>query len=146
MLRIGFIGLGFMGKGMASNIARGLPPHSSRIIDKLNLYDIDESKCKYISSLHKDKSINVASSIEEIASLSDVICLSLPSEEACKSLIFDDKSGLLKYWKNSENKTIIDHGTFSNSFVTTNHHKCKLLGVEYMDAPVSGGPGKYLYL
>ena len=41
---------------------------------------------------------------------------------------------------NNKNKIVLDHGTFSRSFVLKNHHRAKENGIMYIDAPVSGGP------
>ncbi len=139
MKRIGCLGLGFMGKGMASNILKS----SSH---KLSVFDIDSSKLQYfrdiINQTNNNNRLTVTNTIEELALTSDIICLSLPSENSCHTCLFDDKNGLLSYWSkhNSSNKIIIDHGTFSNQFSTITHSICQDKDVNYIDAPVSGGP------
>jgi len=40
----------------------------------------------------------------------------------------------------NKGKIVLDHGTFSRSFVLKNHHRANESGIIYIDAPVSGGP------
>lgn len=40
----------------------------------------------------------------------------------------------------NKRKIVLDHGTFSRSFILNNHHRAKASDIVYLDAPVSGGP------
>jgi 3-hydroxyisobutyrate dehydrogenase-like beta-hydroxyacid dehydrogenase len=135
--RVGFVGLGFMGRGMAANLAKGLP--------KLTVYDISQENWKIFQSNQEIDMSKVifARSLQQLAEESDVICLSLPSESSCKEVIFG-RNGITQTWKSSkEGKLIVDHCTSSKAFAQETHAQLSHVNnlLNYIDSPVSGGPG-----
>jgi 3-hydroxyisobutyrate dehydrogenase-like beta-hydroxyacid dehydrogenase len=120
---IGFIGIGNMGKPMATRlIAAG---------KKLLVYDTNPSAIETLGTEH----VTIASSIAAVADAADTILLSLPTPAIVKSVVNDLAQG-------QSIKHVIDFSTIgpaaSNAVATTlkNH------GISYIDAPVSGGvPG-----
>lgn len=139
MKSIGFIGLGFMGRGMAANLLRG--------VDRLVVYDVSAANsCLFEKIVNENKQqqekLIVVKSIEEVAQQTQTICLSLPSEDSCHEVIFGSK-GISKKWQMKDGKKlIIDHGTFSQAFAkqTASNLLTNYERIDYMDAPVSGGP------
>lgn len=123
-MKIGFIGLGIMGKPMSRNLLRaGF---------ELIVYDIDETAVKIIEKA----GAKPASSPKEVAQNSDVIITMLPKASIGKSVL-EDENGILAGIK--ENSVVIDMSSVSpvasKEFAQlVEAKKCK-----FLDAPVSGG-------
>ena len=123
-MRIGFIGLGAMGKPMCANLlAAGF---------KVTVHDVVAAAVEEV----KAKGAAEASSPKELASECDVIITMLPNAAIVEAVVCGEK-GLLA--GSRPGMTIIDM-----SSVTPQHTKkmagiTEQQGVEYMDAPVSGG-------
>jgi 3-hydroxyisobutyrate dehydrogenase-like beta-hydroxyacid dehydrogenase len=79
---------------------------------------------------------------KDILNQTDIISLSLPSEEVCENLLFGKESGIVYNLKNPDkHRIIMDHSTYSKTFVTHCAKQAKLHGnISFVDAPVSGGP------
>lgn len=123
-MKIGFIGLGIMGKQMSRNLLKaGF---------ELVVYDIDETAVKIIEKA----GAKPASSPKEVAQNSDVIITMLPKASIGKSVL-EDENGVLAGIK--ENSVVIDMSSVSpvasKEFAQmVEEKKCK-----FLDAPVSGG-------
>lgn len=135
MRRVGFVGLGFMGRGMAANLAKGLP--------QLTVFDISKENVKlFENSLGREdlSKVNISQSVKSLAEQSDMICLSLPSESACREVIFGP-DGIAQAWK-SNRGLIVDHCTSSKDFATqiSSELQKSHQNIQYLDCPVSGGP------
>lgn len=123
-MKIGFIGLGIMGKPMSKNLLKaGF---------ELIVYDIDETAVKIIEKA----GAKPASSPKEVAQNSDVIITMLPKASIGKSVL-EDENGILAGIK--ENSVVIDMSSVSpvasKEFAQlVEAKKCK-----FLDAPVSGG-------
>lgn len=123
-MKIGFIGLGIMGKPMSRNLLKaGF---------ELVVYDIDETAVKIIEKA----GAKPASSPKEVAQNSDVIITMLPKASIGKSVL-EDENGVLAGIK--ENSVVIDMSSVSpvasKEFAQmVEEKKCK-----FLDAPVSGG-------
>ena len=121
MKKIGFIGLGNMGKGMSMNL--GAKGH-----DVLG-FDINEEMFKKL----KNSNVKRASSIEHLTNEADIIITMLPDGKAVKKVWKE----IFKYSKNKQ--YLIDCSTIDvkTSLETQNEAKEKKLLT--LDAPVSGG-------
>ena len=123
-MKIGFIGLGIMGKQMSRNLLKaGF---------ELVVYDLDETAVKIIEKA----GAKPASSPKEVAQNSDVIITMLPKASIGKSVL-EDENGVLAGIK--ENSVVIDMSSVSpvasKEFAQmVEEKKCK-----FLDAPVSGG-------
>lgn len=123
-MKIGFIGLGIMGKPMSRNLLKaGF---------ELIVYDIDETAVKIIEKA----GAKPASFPKEVAQNSDVIITMLPKASIGKSVL-EDENGVLAGIK--ENSVVIDMSSVSpvasKEFAQmVEEKKCK-----FLDAPVSGG-------
>lgn len=102
--RIGFVGLGAMGRFMARNLARHI--HSIGL-PSLTVYNRTRSKCE---DLQKDvgiDSISVANSLGEVARSCDVIMTNLANDSVVKAVYSEFKQALtvsayihrILYWK-----------------------------------------------
>jgi 3-hydroxyisobutyrate dehydrogenase len=115
-MKIGFIGLGLMGGPMAANLLKaGFA---------LNVFDLKKENA---SSLHG------ATWSEQPARDADIVFTSLPGppevEAVSGKILQDAKPGTVWF----------DLSTNSPEVVRRIHSRCKPKGIEFLDAPVSGG-------
>ncbi|KGF05016.1 tartronate semialdehyde reductase [Anaerococcus lactolyticus S7-1-13] len=126
-MKIGFVGLGVMGKPMAKNLIKAGY--------ELNVNTLEEEVVKEFEEL----GAKGYASKKDLAQDSDVIILMLPNSPNCDQAIFGEDSlvdGL------SEGKIIVDMSSInpveSKRFAKALEEK----GVRFIDAPVSGGEPK----
>jgi len=124
MKKIGFIGLGTMGKPMALNLIKA----------GYDMYVVDTC----IAAVHDaaEAGANVCSTPAEVAYEVDVLITMLPNEKIVDSVL----NGEDGFMQNAKSEAIIvDMSTVSPIFTRDMAKKAKLKGIEYVDAPVSGG-------
>ena len=121
--KVGFIGLGQMGKWMALNVLKaGFD---------LTVYDLSTEAVDILT----DKGARPSESPSELSRQTDWIFLSLPNTAIVEEIIFGDK-GLAH--KAKPGAIIIDCGTTSYLPTLSFETRLKELGVVFADAPVSG--------
>lgn len=125
MNRIGFIGLGNMGQGMANNLLN----------KGANLTVFTRNKEK-ISAMEK-LGANGAYTLKELSDKSDIILTCLPDTKTSLEII-TGKDGILSTTK--EKKIIVDHSTVDMSTSKKCFQYIKENGSDFLDAPISGGP------
>ncbi len=125
MNKVGFIGLGNMGQGMANNLLeKGAD---------LTVYTRSREK---IIAMEK-VGAKGASSIQELAEKCDIILTCLPDTETSIEII-TGKEGILS--NTNDKKIIIDHSTVDLSTSKKCFEYSKEKGSDFLDAPISGGP------
>lgn len=123
-MKIGFIGLGIMGKPMSRNLLKaGF---------ELIVYDIDETAVKIIEKA----GAKPASSPKEVAQNSNVIITMLPKASIGKSVL-EDENGILAGIK--ENSVVIDMSSVSPVASKEFAQMVEAKKCKFLDAPVSGG-------
>lgn len=123
-MKIGFIGLGIMGKPMSRNLLKaGF---------ELIVYDINETAVKIIEKA----GAKPASSPKEVAQNSDVIITMLPKASIGKSVL-EDENGILAGIK--ENSVVIDMSSVSPVASKEFAQMVEAKKCKFLDAPVSGG-------
>ena len=125
MNRIGFIGLGNMGQGMANNLLN----------KGANLTVFTRNKEK-ISAMEK-LGANGAYTLKDLSNKSDIILTCLPDTKTSIEII-TGKDGILSTTK--EKKIIVDHSTVDMSTSKKCFQYIKERGSDFLDAPISGGP------
>jgi 3-hydroxyisobutyrate dehydrogenase-like beta-hydroxyacid dehydrogenase len=121
MRKIGFIGLGNMGRGMCENIIKkGYP---------MTVYDTNPEAVAYFDG----KAVLAPSSLE-VFKASDVIFLSLPNSDVVESVVGE----FLKY--GVKDKTVVDVSTSYPDSTKMLYDKFKSNGGKFLDAPLLGGP------
>lgn len=125
MNRIGFIGLGNMGQGMANNLLN----------KGANLTVFTRNKEK-ISAMEK-LGANGAYTLKDLSNKSDIILTCLPDTKTSIEII-TGKDGILSTTK--EKKIIVDHSTVDMSTSKKCFQYIKDKGSDFLDAPISGGP------
>jgi 3-hydroxyisobutyrate dehydrogenase-like beta-hydroxyacid dehydrogenase len=122
--KIGFIGLGAMGKPMAKNLARAAFP--------LMVFNRTRDKTKELSDL----GASVASTPKDLARDCSIVVVMVSNSPEVEEVLLGKEGAILGLRPNS---VVIDMGT---SYPSSTLKICKILqdkGVEMLDAPVSGG-------
>ena len=125
--RIGFIGLGVMGKPMARNLMKAG--------NKLAVYDISPAGVAELAA----EGAAACSSAKDVAEKSDVIITMLPDGPDVEKAVLGP-NGVLEGAR--PGSTLVDMSSI-NPIVSQKVGKaCAEKGVEFLDAPVSGGEPK----
>ena len=125
-MKIGFIGLGTMGRHMASNLQKA--GH------ELIVHDVRREA----GEPHVKAGARWADSPRAVAEASEVVFTSLPEPRDVEAVALDEKTGLLPGL--TAGKAFFDLSTNSPTVVRRLHAVFKARGVHMFDAPVSGGP------
>lgn len=126
-MKIGFIGLGIMGKPMAKNLLKA-GYHVTIFANK-----------KEVRQELAEAGAEVALSIKDLAEKTEVIITMLPDSPDVKQVILG-KDGVLEGAK--EGTIIIDMSSISPIVSQEIAKKLKDKGIEMLDAPVSGGESR----
>lgn len=132
-----------MGLPMAVNLRRKLPRHK-----KMLIYDVNPASLKKFAALvdqgYDSGSFNVVSSAAEAITSADTLITVLPSESAFESIYLQPESGVLAAIQRStrpSRKLLIECGTIAVSSIMKVAEACGTLeDVDFVDAPISGGP------
>ncbi|MDW8563798.1 2-hydroxy-3-oxopropionate reductase [Staphylococcus shinii] len=124
LMKVGFIGLGIMGKPMALHVIKS--GYETYIFD-LNTNAVDELKIL---------GGNACSSNSEIAENCDVIITMLPTSKHVTQVLFSEE-GLANNCK--PGTIVIDMSSVSTEDSREFAAKLKPFNIQFMDAPVSGG-------
>jgi 3-hydroxyisobutyrate dehydrogenase len=125
-MNVGFIGLGTMGRHMASNLIKG--GH------KLVVYDIRREA----AAPHLQVGAQWAASPKAVAEASDIVFTSLPGPAEVETVALEEQGGLLSGL--TAGKVYFDLSTNAPAVVRRIHDVFKARGIHMLDAPVSGGP------
>jgi 3-hydroxyisobutyrate dehydrogenase-like beta-hydroxyacid dehydrogenase len=125
-MNVGFIGLGTMGRHMASNLLKG--GH------KLVVYDVRREA----ADAHIKAGATWAGSPRAVAEAADIVFTSLPGPAEVEAVALDEKGGLIAGL--TADKVYFDLSTNSPTLVRRIHDVFKARGIHMLDAPVSGGP------
>jgi 3-hydroxyisobutyrate dehydrogenase-like beta-hydroxyacid dehydrogenase len=122
---IGFIGLGLMGKPMCLNLQNA----GAELI-------VHNRSQQVVNELSQQSHITAAKTAAEVASQTNIIILMLSDTNALETVIFGDNGLFDSLQKGS---LVIDMGTSAVTKTRAFAEKLKTIGVDYIDAPVSGG-------
>jgi 3-hydroxyisobutyrate dehydrogenase len=125
-MKVGFIGLGTMGRHMAANLQKA--GH------ELVVHDVRREA----GEAHVNAGARWADSPRAVAEASDVVFTSLPEPKDVEAVALDEKTGLLAGL--TAGKAFFDLSTNSPTVVRKLHAVFKARGIHMFDAPVSGGP------
>jgi 3-hydroxyisobutyrate dehydrogenase-like beta-hydroxyacid dehydrogenase len=123
--RVGFIGLGLMGRGMAANIVK---KHG-----QVNVYDVDE---RAVAALAEQGATPKASP-REVGAVSDVVLLSLPHPDISRTVVLG-ADGLVQGM--SPGAVVIDLSTDGFDAVRELEVGLRARGIKFIDCPVGKGP------
>ena len=126
-MKIGFIGLGVMGKPMAKNLVKAGY--------KLVVYDVKQEPVEELVALGAEKGANPA----DVAAKSDVVITMLPNSPHVVSVI-SGPEGILE--TPGEGRIIVDMSSISPVVSKKMYDLAVAKGYDMLDAPVSGGEPK----
>lgn len=122
--KIGFIGLGAMGKAMATNVAQaGFA---------LTVYDLRAEPCKAVAAL----GARVAASPREVAAASDIIEIAVVDDAQAEAVVTGEH-GVMQGVRPGAILAI--HSTILPATARKIAARCRAAGIEVIDAPMSGG-------
>lgn len=124
-MRVGFIGLGRMGRGIAENLDRR--GHA------LTVFDASRDATRGFA----ERGVRVAGSVAELARDVDVVFTSLPGPVQVREVTLGD-GGVLE--NISEGAVLLDLSTVSLELSLEQHERFTSHGAHVLDAPISGGP------
>jgi 2-hydroxy-3-oxopropionate reductase len=119
--RVGFVGLGHMGRGMASNLARAF---------RVTGFDVEDARFKDLPGVER------AGSVAAVAHECAVVCLSLPTAAIVEE-VTTGPGGLLPNL--ARGSLVIDLSTNLPSTSRRIASRLAQKGIDFVDAPVSGG-------
>lgn len=122
--KVGFIGLGIMGKGMVLNLLK------SNI--NVCVWNRSEGKAKELV----DAGATVASSPADLAAKSDLIFVCVSDTPDVEAVVLGE-NGVIEGAR--EGSLVIDHSTISPQATKEIAAKLNAKGVQMLDAPISGG-------
>lgn len=125
-MKVGFIGLGKMGQGMARNLLRAVGA-------SLVVHDANPSAMQALVS----DGAQAASSVAELARQVDVVFTSLPGPPQVEEVALG-ANGLLDNLR--PGAVLFDLSTSSRSLACRIHSAFEAKGLHMLDAPISGGP------
>lgn len=121
--RIGFIGLGIMGRAMALNLVKaGF---------QVSVYN----RTRQRTTEFADMGCEVASTPRALAKLSDTV-ITMVSDPAAMDAVLEGPEGVLGAF--SGGNTLINMSTVSCEYTKALAAKCRAAGVNFLDCPVSG--------
>ncbi|PYR28463.1 MAG: 2-hydroxy-3-oxopropionate reductase [Acidobacteria bacterium] len=125
--KIGFVGLGIMGKPMAKNLLKA--SHS------LVVYDIMPTGMEELAAAGADK----GSSPKDVASRTDLVITMVPDGPEVEQAVLGS-NGVLEGAR--KGTIVVDMSSISPMVSQKVGAACEAEGVEFLDAPVSGGEPK----
>jgi 3-hydroxyisobutyrate dehydrogenase-like beta-hydroxyacid dehydrogenase len=124
-MRIGLIGLGGMGKGLAKNMA-------AKGVD-LTVTDLDQSRIDLAVSL----GAKAGETPVQMARDCDVLMVCVTTAEAVQEIVLGRNGALAAM---SKGDILVDHTTVSAAHVETMHAACAEVGVFYAEGPMTRTP------
>lgn len=122
-MKVGFIGLGIMGRPMAEHMVKaGLDVMVSDLNEKIVAELVAEGA--------------TAGSNKDLAEQCDVVEMILPNASIVKNVIFGE-GGLMDYMKAGQ--IVVDHSSVTANDSRECYEKLQEKGIGFLDAPVSGG-------
>jgi putative dehydrogenase len=122
--RIGFVGLGVMGRPMAANLVRAGYT--------CTVYDINPAAMAQLASLGARPAETAAGAAE----VSDIFITMVVNDAQMRAILFEPGNAAQAF---APGATVIGMSTISRAFVQEAAARLEQLGVAYLDAPVSGG-------
>jgi len=123
-MNLGYIGIGIMGGSMAGNLLKA--GHS------LFIHNRTLSKCDSLA----EAGAVVCQDSAEVASRAEVVFINVPDTADVEKVIFGSK-GIVDSARTG--LTVIDNSTISPQATVIIAQRLQLMGIDYLDAPVSGG-------
>ena len=125
-MSVGFVGLGNMGQGMADNL----------LVKGADLTVYTRTKAKVDAMV--GKGAKGASSLQEVIDTCSLILVCLPDVKTSQELLLG-QGGVISSARTGQ--VIVDHSTVDIQTSRECYAAAKERGAQFLDAPISGGPG-----
>jgi 3-hydroxyisobutyrate dehydrogenase len=125
-MELGFVGLGLMGKPMARHLMAG--GHRVHV----------HNRSRGVVEELRGEGAEAASSYREVAERAEVVFTCLPNVEQVEN-VYLGSDGLLASARRGQ--LFVDHSTVGLDTTRKSAAAARQRGAEFLDAPVSGGPG-----
>ena len=123
--KVGFIGLGSMGRPMAANLLKSGT--------NLMVHNRSQQVVRELADIGAE----AANGVAQLASQCDRVFVCLPNEETCEAILMGDDG----VFANVQPGTIVvDHSTVSVGLSQRAAKQAEQVGAKFLDAPISGGP------
>mmetsp|Transcript_13463 Transcript_13463/g.19999 ORF Transcript_13463/g.19999 Transcript_13463/m.19999 type:complete len:317 (+) Transcript_13463:54-1004(+) len=136
-MKIGFIGLGIMGEGMAKCLLKDAVAGTPET--PLICWNRTISKAENLKASHPEKNIEIKSSAKDVVSSCDIVFSMLSTPEASAAVFDDATNGTLAGVTSSS--VIIDCATLAESDMKRMSDQVTAKGGKFLEAPVSGSKG-----
>ena len=123
--KVGFIGLGNMGRPMAVNL---LNAGADLMV---------HNRSQEVVHALADMGAEAATSVAQVASVRDFVLVCLPNEDTCERILMGE-DGVFANAKSGS--IVVDHSTVSVGLSRTAAKRAQERGTQFLDAPISGGP------
>jgi 2-hydroxy-3-oxopropionate reductase len=127
MMKIGFIGLGIMGKPLSKNLLKAGY--------ELTVFDLNAAAVHELEQAGAKSGVSAA----DVASRSEIVITMLPNSPHVKTVVMG-KNGVLEGARSD--LILIDMSSIAPQAAQEVHNACAEKGVRMIDAPVSGGEPK----
>lgn len=125
-MSVGFVGLGYMGQGMADNLLeKGAD---------LTVFTRTQSKIEAMI----ERGAKGATSVADLTQKVDAVLVCLPDVKTSRDLLLGD-DGVIAHARPGQ--VIVDHGTVDIATSRDCAEAAEAKGAHFVDAPISGGPG-----
>ena len=126
MAKVAFLGLGVMGYPMAGHLQK-------KSGHEVTVYNRNAAKSAQWTKEYGGKS---AATPKAAAAGADFVMMCVGNDDDVRSVVYGDSGALAGMKKGA---ILVDHTTASAILARELHAKCKEKGIEFIDAPVSGG-------
>lgn len=123
--RVGFIGLGGMGRGLVKNLLAHDVPVAVLDLDRAAM---DEAVARGAAA---------AGSVAELAATSDILAVCVTTAEAVRSILLEPPAALERM---KPDAVVLDHTTTSPAHVEAMNAACARAGLRYAEAPMTRTP------
>jgi len=123
--RVGFIGLGIMGRGMVKNL-----------VEKGHTVTVWNRTHEKTEALKKELKVTVAATPQQLAAVNDFVLLCVSDTPDVEAVLFGERGVAAGV---QEGATVVDLSTISPSAAKRFGARLAEQGVGFLDAPVSGG-------
>jgi 3-hydroxyisobutyrate dehydrogenase-like beta-hydroxyacid dehydrogenase len=127
--KIGFVGVGIMGKGMIGNLATKLP-------NDLVIWNRSGDVCREVAAQYAGGKITIASTPADVVRQCDVTFCMLSTPEASEAVFDLEGEGVIAGV--SAGKVIVDCATLSPERMILEAERIAAKGGKFLEAPVSG--------
>lgn len=127
--KIGFVGVGIMGKGMVCNLATKLP-------NNVVIWNRSVDVCKEVAAAYTEGKITIAGTPAEVVRQCDITFCMLSTPEASEAVFDMEGEGVIAGV--SAGKVIVDCATLSPERMILEAERIAAKGGKFLEAPVSG--------